>query len=945
LASLAELMVKVGADISSFTKNMQKVDQTMQSTGKGMMKVGKSMTNVGTSMASSITAPLLGMGATAVIVGAKFDAQMSKVSAVSGATGKDFDKLRDQAKDLGSTTVWSATEAAQGMEFLARAGWDTEQIMSAMPSVLDLATASAIDLGTASDIASNIMSGFGASADEAQRYMDVLAKTTAKSNTDVNQLGDAMKYVSPVANTFGWSVEETAAAIGKMSDAGIQGSQAGTTLRAGLLRLASPAKEARVMMDELGMSFFDAEGKMKSMPDLVGEIAKGTKGMSDEQKAHTLSTIFGQEAVSGFLALMDVGKGTLGDFTGMLEDSEGTASDMAKTMGDNLAGSVKGLLSALEGLAISFSDVMAPAIRKATDFITSLVRKFDDTSPAVKGVIVVVGLLAASIAPLLIVIGLMGQGIGALAIAFGSISAPVLAVIGIVTLLGVVFKDEIVALFKGAMSWVQPIMDAFKYLTGGFDQSILDAQKYGVGVEEVIGSKAFKVVEIFNKLKEKIATIWTTIKETVTPIITAFVEIVKTIFTDLKAFWDEHGASMIEKFRSVWESVMGIVQPILQDMVAFIQEKLAMIKQFWDENGTQIMEAVKNVWNIILSIIQFIMPLIGFIVKEVWKSVKGVIDGALNFIMGLIKVFAGLFTGDWSKLWEGVKQLLKGAVQILWNVFNLLFIGKILGGIKAFAKASITKFASWGKSILSFFKGLWDNAVAKVKGFVDNSIEKINYFQQIGANIFQAIKQTITDAISAAKTKAVSLFGKLKDDAISRFNSLKSSVQSIFQKVKDFIQNPIKEAKETVLGIIDKIKNAFANMKIKIPKPKFPKVSVGKKKDAFFGFDVPTFKINWNAKGGIWNQPSLLGGGQGVGEAGAEAVLPIQHKRYMKPFAGAVAAHMDTLGGGGSNEPQVIENHVTTVIELDGEVVGRKTEKYVSRKQLDRQKRTNRGGR
>jgi TP901 family phage tail tape measure protein len=941
MASLAELLVKVGADISEFSRQMSQVDKTMTSTGKGLMQTGKSVSAVGQSMAMSITAPLVALGTTAVVTGAKFDAQMSKVSAVSGATGKDFEKLRDQAKELGASTVWSATEAGEGMEFLARAGWKTEQIMSAMPNVLNLATASAIDLGTASDIASNIISGFGATADESQRYIDVLAKTTASSNTDMLQLGDAMKYVAPVANALGWSVEETASAIGRMSDAGIQGSQAGTSLRAGLLRIAKPTKMAKQAMDELGIAFFDAQGNLKDMPVIIGELEKATAGMTTEQKTATLAMLFGQEAVSGWLALIDVGAENLGEFTSTLENADGTAQQMADTMADNLAGSFKGLLSALEGVAISFSDVMSPAIRKATDWLTGMTRKFEELSPKTKGVIVIVGLLVASIAPLLIVIGLVAQGVGAMMVAFGAISAPVLAIVGVIGLLVYIFRDELGGLFKTAMSWVQPVIDAFKYLNGGFNDSIFEAQKFGAGVEEVIGTKAYKVATILSQMKTKIMTIWNAVKDAVTPIVQTLVEIIKTIFNDLKAFWDEHGASMLEKIQSVWSGIMGIVQPLLQDIVAFVKEKLDMIKQFWDENGTMIMEAVMNVWNFILGVIEFVMPVIEFIIKTVWESIKGIISGVLNVIMGLVKVFAGLFTGDFSKMWEGVKQLFFGAIEAVWNYLNLMFIGRIVKGIGAFIKGIVSSIKTFGTNLINSFKSTWDNIWNGISKFVSNGIEKINYFQRIGANIFQAVKTTITEAIQGAKTKALSLIEGLKTGAVNTFNNLKSTVQTVFNKVRDFIKNPIEEGKKIVLGIIDDIVGAFSKMKITIPKPKLPKISVSMK-TGVMGIPYPDFDIKWNAKGAIFNGATVLGGGQGVGEAGAEAVLPIQHKRYMAPFARAVA---EQLPQPNSQREVIVENYHTTVIELDGQEVGRKVEKYVSREQLNRQKRTNKGGR
>jgi TP901 family phage tail tape measure protein len=866
MASLAELMVKVGADISEFTRNMQDVNRTMESAGKGMMNTGKSITKAGQSMASSVTAPLLAMGTTAVVVGAKFDAQMSKVSAVSGATGKDFERLRDQARELGATTTWSATEAGQGMEFLARAGWNVDQIYSAMPNVLNLATASAIGLGEASDIASNIMSGFGATAEESQRYIDVLAKTTASSNTDMLQLGDAMKYVAPVAKAMGWSVEETASAVGRMSDAGIQGSQAGTSLRMGLLRMAKPTKMAKKGMEDLGVSFFDAEGNMKPMVQIIDELNGATKSMTAEQKTSALAMLFGTEAVSGWLALLDAGGDNLEEFQTKLENSDGTAQQMADTMADNLAGSFKGLMSALEGIAISFSDVMTPAIRKATDFLTGLARKFEELSPKTKGIIVIAGLLVASIAPLLIVIGLVAQGVGALAIAFGAISAPVLAIIAVVALLGVAF----VALWRN--------------------------------------SETFRngVIEVFNAVKEKV------------------------------------------------QQAIGIV-------VSFLKEKLEQIKQFWSENGTQILQAVENLWNGVKAVFEFVLPFLLGIVKFVWESIKGVIDGALNIIMGLVKIFAGLFTGDFSKMWEGVKQLFMGAIQFVWNLMNLSFVGAIKKLVMTFVKSVVKFFVSlWDDIVIRFLygkdkvvalvnalkgqatsifnaiknaivtavKALW-NVVKSIFNTMKSGVTSIfNGIKSVASSVWNAIKSAISSVVNAIKSVVSSVFNGIKSTVSTIFNGIKSTATRVWNGIKTAITKPIESAKKTVLGIIDTIKGAFNKMKIKIPKPKIPKISVSMKKGVM-GIPYPDFDVNWNAKGGIYNGASILGGGQGVGEAGAEAVLPIQHKRYMKPFANAVADHLETDRNG-----QVIyENNLTIHATIREEADIQKLSKEIVKEQ------------
>lgn len=923
MANLAELMVKVGADISEFTKQMSQVQKDMNGLGQSMQNTGKTIGGIGSSLTASITTPLLAVGAGAVIVGAKFDKQMSKVQAISGATGDEFKALREQAIELGSSTAHSSSQVAFGMEQLASAGFTVDQIMSALPGVLDMASASGIDLATASEITGSAINGFGLEASDAGRVSDVLAKSAAISAADVQGLGEAFKYVAPVAGAMGLSIEEVSSAIGIMSDAGIKGSQAGTTLRMGILRLASPTEEMSKIMDKTGSAFFDAEGKMKSMEGIVTELQTATKDMTDEQKANYLATLFGAEAVSGFMALIEAGPDKLAKNTKALKDSNGEAKRMADTMMNNLAGSWEEFTGAVEALAISFSDVLAPTLRSITDWLTKLVNKFNELSPQAKGMIVIGALIAGALGPALIVIGLVAQGVGALVTVFGLVSAPVLAVIAGIALL--------VGAFVLAYAKIEP-----------------------------------------------------------------FREFINQTFTAIK------------------EKVMEAINAV----VTFLKEKLDMIKGFWEENGAQILQAVQNVWNFIQPIISIAMQGVLLVIEYVWNAIKGVINGALNIIMGLVKIFAGLFTGDFSKMWEGVKQLFMGAIEFVWNLMNLSFVGTIKNLVKNFVKWIVKAIkGKWDDIVLKFMygkdkavsimnsvkdflvkvwgaikdgvvkvaKALWDgvkntfnamkdgittiwngikstassiwNAIKSgIKGIVDgiksvvttvwNAISSttstvFNAIKSTATTVWNGIKTSIKTVVDGIKSTVTSVWEGIKSSTSTVFNGIKSTATTVWNGVKDAITKPIETAKKTVLGIIDSIKGAFSKMKITIPKPRLPKITVNMKKK--MGVPYPDFDVSWNAKGNIFNGASILGGGQGVGEAGAEAVLPIQHKRYMQPFARAIASNMNDMKGN-NDQKVVVENVVHTTIELDGEIVGRKVERYVSTEQHSRLQRTRRQG-
>ena len=362
------------------------IETDLDSSGieKGLKSLGsitaKGLKAVTASIAGTATA-LGGVAAAAVKVGSDFEAQMSRVKAISGATGEEFDKLKEQAIQLGADTAFSSTQAAEGMENLAAAGFTTSEIMEAMPGLLDLAAASGEDLAASSDIAASTLRGFGLEASEAGHVADVLAENANRTNSSVADTGEAMKYVAPLARAAGISMEETAAAIGIMANAGIQGSQAGTTLRGALSRLSKPTTDMQQAMDELGIAFYDSEGKMLSLADQVDMLQTAMEGMTDEQKNNYLVTLYGQEALSGMLALINEGSGSLASLTASYETCDGSAKTAAATMQDNLKGAIEQLGGSAESLGIVFyedvSDSLKHAAQTATDSVNEITEAFN----------------------------------------------------------------------------------------------------------------------------------------------------------------------------------------------------------------------------------------------------------------------------------------------------------------------------------------------------------------------------------------------------------------------------------------------------------------------------------------------------------------------------------------------------------------------------------------
>lgn len=453
---LAPLVVEVNAKLDNFNNGMDKVEQKGEQTANNatsrLNKIGSGLEKVGGKLTTHVSVPLVAVGTIAAKTGMDFEAEMSRVKAISGATGDQFKMLEDQALSLGQSTAFSASEVAEGMENLASAGFSTNEIMEAMPGLLDLAASSGEDLATSSEIAASTLRGFGLEASKTGHVADVLAKNAAATNAAVADTGEAMKYIAPNARAAGLSLEEVTAAIGELANAGIKGSQAGTTLRSALVRLAKPSDPAATAMERIGFTAFDSSGKMKSLATIMGELNEKTKNLTDEQKQNTIATIFGTEALSGMTVLMQGGKEGLTDLTEQFKNCDGAAKEMAETMQDNTKATIEQAGGALETASIKMLNIVAPAIKDVADGIGNLADKFSALSPETQELILKMGMVAIATGPVLSTVGKgvtlfskltplvtsagiatagAGASAGGAAVGFGALSTVALPLVGI----------------------------------------------------------------------------------------------------------------------------------------------------------------------------------------------------------------------------------------------------------------------------------------------------------------------------------------------------------------------------------------------------------------------------------------------------------------------------------------------------------------------------------
>jgi TP901 family phage tail tape measure protein len=388
--------------------------QKIAAVGEDLKNLGDKISGVGTTLTKSVTTPIVGLGTMAVKTAADFDTAMSQVGAVSGATGKDLDALRDKAREMGSKTKFSASEAAEAMNYMAMAGWKTSDMLSGIEGIMNLAAASGEVLASTSDIVTDALTAFGLTAADSGHFADILAAASSNANTNVSMMGETFKYCAPIAGALGFSAEDTAEAIGLMGNAGIKSTQAGTALRTIMSNLSGEVKICGSSIGEVTIATTNADGSMRDLSAILADCRTAFGGLSESEKAAAAEALVGKNAMSGFLALMNAAPADIEKVSSAIANCDGKSAEMAATMQDNLAGQLTILKSQLEELAISFGEILMPAIRQIVTWVQGFVDKLNGMDEGTKNTIVTIGLLAAAIGPVLIVIGKVVSAVGSI---------------------------------------------------------------------------------------------------------------------------------------------------------------------------------------------------------------------------------------------------------------------------------------------------------------------------------------------------------------------------------------------------------------------------------------------------------------------------------------------------------------------------------------------------
>lgn len=768
--------VKTFKDAQEAVKTFEKKSNSMTTA------VGSIMKSTGASMTKYISAPLFGVGVAAAKVGGDFEEQMSRVKAISGATGKSFDELRQQAVDLGAKTAFSAKESAAGMENLASAGFSAQEIMKAMPGLLDLAAVSGGDVALASENTATALRGFGLEASEAGHVADVFARAAADTNAEVGDMGEALKYVAPVANSMGISLEETAAAIGIMSDAGIKGSQAGTTLRGALSRLARPTKAMQDTMDNLGVSFYDADGKMKPLKTQVELLKKAFEGLTPEQQQNALVTLYGQESLSGMMALIDKGPDSLGKLTKSLKDSDGAADDMARTMQDNMNSSIEQMFGAFESAAIVIQKILAPSIKKVADAISGLVEKFVSAPESTQKLIVAIGLIVAAIGPLIFMIGSVIIWINRVKVAFKALSESSKLFSGLSKAMGLLTNPVFLVIAAVAL-----LVVGFIYLWNTSE----DFRNFWIGLWEGIKSAVSSAVEwiqnawkstgewfnnLWKSIKEGADNVWATIQEA--PGKAA--DWIKNKWTETKEFFSSIWDGIKEAASSAWEGIVNILAPYVI--------------------------AIKNVFQPMIDFFTNLWSQIGSIAGSAWEIIK-------TAVMGPILLLIDLITGNFNQLKEDASMLWTTLTTNIQNIITT-FVDIVVGYYTALKDTVIN---IWNV-LTSTIKDVWNSFTTWIKETTNNIVNSIkqgwNNLKQGTIDLFNNMIQGAKDLWNSFKAWFINLVIGTKDNIIQGWENLKQGTIDTFnnlvngaQEAWDNLVNAVSDTVDRVTGWFDNLKN------------------------------------------------------------------------------------------------------------------------------------------
>jgi TP901 family phage tail tape measure protein len=769
--------------VDQFSRQFDNLDRQINSAYKASGTLGKGLMAIGAGASA-------GMGF-AVKTAANFEKQLSTVKAISGATGKDFENLTETAKKLGAETSFSATQAGEGMQYLALAGWKANDIISAMPGMLDMAAAASMDLGRAADITSDTMQAFGMKATEATHAADVFAYAQANANTDVEMLGEAMKYAAPMAHTYGWSLEQTAAGMMMLANSGIKGSLAGQAFASSLGRLAKPTKRMQKVLDATNLEFFNAKGQMKALPDIIAELERATAKMTDKQKAATLSTLFGAEAFKHWAVLLDGGSDSLRKMTTNLEKADGTAHDMAQTMLDNLNGQLIILKSALEGAAIAIGDALIPAIKFVVKVLQRLVDAFNSLPNGLKSFIAItmavgavlmffgglilwtISLLPGFMMGLNALIGVMTTYGTTIAVTIGWVFVIIAALIALGVVIFQIWKhsDTLQAVWTRSMAAMKRAGQAtLNWLNGAF---------------LALGAAMVPIIHWFKEFGQKAVDAFIKLGAAVKPILDVVIGALKNFGSDAKSAISN---AMNFDFSGLAQMAAKFVPSILGYMLGGIPRLIIVgmnaLKMIAEGMGVTVPELMTKIVEVVTGMIDSFLAQVPGFLEMGREMIMQLINGILAAIPGLVDAAVGIADTFVNLVTTMLPVLMDAGTNILLSLLEgiVLALPKLLTAAVEIIMALLT-------GIIQALPLLINAGINAQMALIGGIIQALPFIIDSAQNIMSALVQGLVTALPLIIGAAIALIVTLADALITMLPSiLDAGIQILMALIDGILQ-------------------------------------------------------------------------------------------------------------------------------------------------------------
>lgn len=852
------IAAKMTLDISNFTSQLnlaQNQAQRLAVESSKSFQIGSALTGMGKVLSTAVTLPLLGIAATSIKVGNEFQAQMSRVQAIAGATGGELDKMKAQAIELGAKTAFSAKEAAQGMENLASAGFQVNEIMDAMPGVLDLAAVSGGDVAASSEAMASSLRAFGLEAGQAGHVADVFARAAADTNAETVDMAEAMKYVAPVAHSMGLSLEETAASIGIMADAGIKGSQAGTTLRGALSRIAKPTKAMVKSMDQLGVSFYDANGKMIPLREQIAQLKTATAGLTQEERNRHLVTLYGQNSLSGMLALLDAGPEKLDKMTNALINSDGAAREMAETMQDNLASKIEQMGGAFESAAIVIQQILEPALTKVVGGITKLIEAFLNMSPVGQKMVVIFAGMVAALGPLLLIAGTVITTMVKLRIAMQFLGPAFMGTMGTIALVVAAFY-ALVAVFmiaytksekfrnfidnlapaikkglgiavewaaeklKVLWEWLQKAGEKVKEFGSAISSKVANTlQQFGINLGQAgssIGSFISSGLERLGGAFGKVGGVMSIAASVLTKVGLAFFGItgplglVISLVVSFLTAWARTGElnadGITQVFDNLSSTIQGAADAINQYLPIFVQKGTEILVKLIEGIANAIPGVVSVISQVIESLVQTISTVLPTIlaagVQILTALINGIAQALPTIIQAAIQIIMALFNG----LIQALPTIISAAIQIIQAL-----IQGLVEALPAIIEAALQIITGLVQGLIQALPMILEAALQIIMGLVNALIENIGPILEAGIQILMALIQGLIQMIPELIVAAIEIITTLLTSILSNLPQLLEAgvklllalIQGLIQMIPQLLAGAIQIMMALLKAIVD----------------------------------------------------------------------------------------------------------------------------------------------